>query len=225
MPRAAMSNVDRVYAQLKQMAINYDFRPRERLNEVELAAHLQTSRTPLREALNRLFTEGFLTFADKPGFYCRALTAGEVNDLYECRIAIEKQAALLAAERASDEGLTELQTLVPASAHDIETPSAQQLLLQDEAFHIRIAELSGNQELRAMLANINERIHFIRSIERERRRKRVEVEHRVIARALKEREGQQAARLLERHIHRRMDDIVDAIRIGVSRIYMRDEHR
>jgi len=65
--KTARGNVARVYRKLKLMSINYEFRPGERLNEVDLAARLGTSRTPLREALNRLSTEGFFSLKDKPG--------------------------------------------------------------------------------------------------------------------------------------------------------------
>lgn len=64
------SVVDRVYEQLKAMAVSFEFKPRERLNEGAIASRLGVSRTPLREALNRLNTEGFLQFAPGRGF-CR----------------------------------------------------------------------------------------------------------------------------------------------------------
>ena len=68
---ASDSIVDRVYEQLKAMAVSYEFKPGERLNEGELAKRLGVSRTPLREALNRLNTEGFLRFTPGKGFFCR----------------------------------------------------------------------------------------------------------------------------------------------------------
>jgi DNA-binding GntR family transcriptional regulator len=83
------SIVDRVYEQLKAMAVSYQFKPGERLNEGELAKRLGVSRTPLREALNRLNTEGFLRFTPGRGFFCRELDAHEIFDLYELRKSIE----------------------------------------------------------------------------------------------------------------------------------------
>src|ERR1700743_403542 len=83
------SIVDRVYEQLKAMAISYEFKPGERLNEGELAKRLGVSRTPLREALNRLNTEGFLRFTPGKGFFCRELDAHEIFALYALRQSIE----------------------------------------------------------------------------------------------------------------------------------------
>ena len=67
------SFVDRAYERLKRMAIGYHLKPGERLNEGELAKQLGVSRTPLREALNRLAMEGFLRFSPGKGFFCREL--------------------------------------------------------------------------------------------------------------------------------------------------------
>src|ERR1700752_1900901 len=86
---ASDSIVDRVYEHLKAMAVSYEFKPGERLTEGELARHLGLSRTPLREALNRLNTEGFLRFTPGKGFFCRELDAHEIFDLYELRKSIE----------------------------------------------------------------------------------------------------------------------------------------
>ena len=54
-----------VYAMLRNMAIAYQFKPGERLSEIELAERLGVSRTPVREALTRLVTEGFLQTATR----------------------------------------------------------------------------------------------------------------------------------------------------------------
>jgi len=97
------SVVDKVYDELKAMAINYALRPGERLNEIELSKRLGVSRTPLREALNRLSTEGFLRFIPGRGFYCRELNPKEIFDLFELRKAIEISGVRLSTHRAKAE--------------------------------------------------------------------------------------------------------------------------
>jgi DNA-binding GntR family transcriptional regulator len=94
------SVVERVYERLKSMTIAYEFKPGERLNEVELSRSLGASRTPLREALNRLSMEGLLRFAPGKGYFCRELDVHEVFCLYELRKAIEVAAVRLAIQRA-----------------------------------------------------------------------------------------------------------------------------
>ena len=83
------SNVDRITAQLRRMAAEFEIKPDERIREGEMAKRLSVSRTPLREALNRLVSEGFLTFTGGQGFFCRSLTPERILDLYEARAAVE----------------------------------------------------------------------------------------------------------------------------------------
>ena len=87
------------------MAMTFHFLPGERLNEAILAKELGVSRTPLREALNRLATEGFLTFSANNGFFRKSLDVKEIFDLYEFRMYLELSAVKLAVERATDEQL------------------------------------------------------------------------------------------------------------------------
>src|ERR1700759_2563757 len=109
------SVVDRVYEQLKEMSISFASNPGERLNEGELAKRLGVSRTPLREALNRLNTEGFLRFTPGKGFFCRELDAHEIFDLYELRKSIEVAVVRLAIKRAKDEDIDALLKFLEAT--------------------------------------------------------------------------------------------------------------
>lgn len=98
----AADSVERIYGIVKEFAIDFRFRPGEKINEVELAAQLGVSRTPVRAALNRLESDGFVASVPNKGFYARELTPDAVRDLYELRAAIEKAAFVLACQRASD---------------------------------------------------------------------------------------------------------------------------
>src|SRR5262249_15772678 len=93
---------DRVYDSVKSMPITDGFRPGERINEVDLARQLNVSRTPLREALNRLVTEGFLTTRMNKGFFARTLDPNEVFNLYEFRSSVEQAVVSIACERATE---------------------------------------------------------------------------------------------------------------------------
>jgi uncharacterized protein (TIGR02421 family) len=97
------------------MAMTYQFKPGERINEVALARRLEVSRTPLREALNRLAAEGFLTMVPNRGFVGRMLDATEIYQLYEFRCEIEETIIRLACERATEEELLDLEHFVELS--------------------------------------------------------------------------------------------------------------
>lgn len=212
-----------MYAMLRDMAIAYQFKPGERLSEIELAERLGVSRTPVREALTRLVTEGFLQTATR-GYMRRPLEVQETLDLYEARVAIERECLRLALERATDAQLQEARVYLEESRTVAGSTPVQQLVELDEGFHLRIADMAGNSELRRMLVSLNERIRFIRWIDMENvGRDSTQHEHQEILQALTARDAALSERLLSGHIALRRDQIVDAIARGLARIYLPQE--
>lgn len=211
----------RLYAAIRQRAINYDFRPGERINEVELATEMACSRTPVREALNRLVVEGLVTIVPNKGFYCRTFDADEILSLFEVRAGLEVKAVELACERAADADLAELHDWARAVTEAVEGASVENLTRDDELFHNRIAAAGGNQELVRFLEAINVRIRFVRRIEIGNRRATAFGEHIGIAGALVDRDVAEARRLMSRHIDVSVSDAVATVKEGLARIYMR----
>jgi DNA-binding GntR family transcriptional regulator len=214
------SSVGRVYEKLKSKAISFEFRPGDRLNEVAIARQFGVSRTPLREALNRLTADGFLTFSPKQGFFRKPLEVKEIFDLYELRLLIETGAARLAAERGSDEAISEIEDYLDHGADEFPERTIDNLVALDEGFHERLMKLSGNVEMLRTLQNINARIRYVRWIDMQGRRDGTQGEHRAIVQALKRRDPQQCAALLRQHIERRLDQITEAVRNSYARIYV-----
>lgn len=213
--------VDDIYDQVKAMAVSFRLRPGDRLNEVALSRELGVSRTPLREALNRLVAERLFDFRPGQGFFCRPLDAQSVFDLFELRQIIEVAAARAACAKASDQDLQCLRDELYATGIDITGLTVEAAVSRDEAFHLGIARLSGNMELLQTLTRINERIRYIRwcSLNPDRVH-RSKDEHKQVMQALLERDADKAALALSAHIARRMDQIQDAVRHGISSIYM-----
>ncbi|NOC47680.1 GntR family transcriptional regulator [Ruegeria sp. HKCCD7559] len=213
--------VDDIYDQVKAMAVSFRLRPGDRLNEVALSRDLGVSRTPLREALNRLVAERLFDFRPGQGFFCRPLDAQSVFDLFELRQIIESAAARSACTKATDEGLQRLRDELYETGIDITGLTIEEAVARDEAFHLGIARLSGNMELLQTLTRINERIRYIRwismSMDRVQKSKN---EHKHVMQALLDRDADEAARVLAAHITKRMDQVQDAVRHGITNIYM-----
>ncbi|HEY4318145.1 MAG TPA: GntR family transcriptional regulator [Herbaspirillum sp.] len=93
------SQTERAVLGIRDMVLRGDFRGGERLSEVELAARLGVSRTPIRAALQRLEEEGLLEAAQSTGYVVRSFTETDIFDAIEVRGTIEGLAARLAAER------------------------------------------------------------------------------------------------------------------------------
>ncbi len=219
-------SVERTYRELKEMAANYRFKPDSRLNESELAKKLDTSRTPLREALNRLVAEGFLTFRSGQGFFCRSLTPAEIMDLYEARAAIECEAAKLAALRAKPEDVAALETFLNESRVDYQPgTSPVDLVRLDEEFHTRLTALAGNAEMVRMLENMNGRIHYVRLIdlktlcERDGPDSVTTDPHQRILEAVKRGDADAARAEMAAHIERRLESITENVRNAFAQLY------
>jgi DNA-binding GntR family transcriptional regulator len=210
----------RVYDRLRALVIDYQIRPAQRLNEVELARRLGVSRTPLREALARLAIEGFLSFEPNRGYSRRPLESREAYELYELRRTIEIAGLGLAVDRAGDDEISALDRFWREAMARRSSRTAAELVRLDEQFHERLLALSGNAEAVRLLAGINARIHFVRWIDLDRaeRRQATYDEHGALLEALAARDRLRAIDLLSRHIDRRMEQIVEVIREGAARL-------
>jgi len=209
-----------LYDSVKEMTVNFALRPGERINEGALAKRLDASRTPLREALNRLVAERLIDFRPGSGFFCRALEAQDIYDLYDLRRILETAAIAAACENGSDADIAAIRTGPFARDQDFEDRTIAQIVAHDEAFHLALARLSDNHELVRQLIAINERIRFIRWIDMGTRATRTKGEHAAILTAVEARDAATASARMTAHITKRMDQIVAAVREGYSSIYM-----
>jgi len=218
--RSALTTND-LYEKLKEIAVLYRIRPGEHVNEIELARAFGVSRTPLREALNRLVGERLLTFQPNRGFCVRRLERQEIFDLYELRRHLEVAATRLAVKRASDADIGALRAFWEGVQGRAADTANDALLALDEAFHVRLVGLSGNKEMVHTLQLVNARIHFVRWVEMEARRLDTYDEHRAIVDLLAERDEARCVHELDSHIEMRMDEITKAVHAGVVYLYAR----
>ena len=215
-----VTTATKLYEQLKEMAVSYHFRPGERINEVELAAQLNVSRTPIREALNRLATVGFLTSTANKGFFARMLEANTLFDLYELRAFLEQAAVRLACQRASDEEIAALRDFL-LEQDESEEISAGEMLKLDEEFHLRLVDLSQNEEILKTVRSISERIRFARWVDLQSRRSS-HGQHLQVTSLLAERKEDECAAFVLAHIQKHFDQIREIIRGAVTEIYIRN---
>jgi DNA-binding GntR family transcriptional regulator len=217
------SAVDRVHTELRRMAMTFRFLPGERLNEAVLAKELGVSRTPLREALNRLSTEGFLTFSANNGFFRKTIDVKEIFDLYEFRMYLELSGAKLAVERATDEQLTGIENFLAESAREVPSRTVDDLVTLDEQFHEMLMKLTGNVQMLDSLRNINARIQFVRWLDMTDRRSGTQSEHKHIVAALRKRDRKETEGLISEHIAHRLDQIVEKVERSYGRIFVRNQ--
>lgn len=219
MENVGESAVTRTYAQLLDLVLSFEIKPGERINESELSRRLGVSRTPLREALNRLVTEGILISRPAKGFFCRQISAEEIFQLYQVRSVLELAGLKLAIERVTDAEIDAFEAFMAESRSAGDASASTQLAL-DEAFHERLLGLSGNQEMVTVLRGVNRKIRSVRWIDLTRGgRVATQDEHGQILAALRNRDAEACSAILGTHIGRRFDQIDSAIREVYGRIY------
>ena len=218
------SSVDSIYQTVRAMAAAFEFKPEERINESDLSKQLGISRTPLREALNRLVAEGLLTAQEGRGFFCRSLVPEQVVELYELRQAIETETVKRAVERATDEELQELKAYLGQIAPSYDSSaSAREIVRLDEDFHLRIAALSQNDELVRSLENINERVRYVRWISMRSKIDLTHAAHEGIVNSMLARDEAAAVNKMRAHIAKSTDEAKQTVRTAFSQIYVPGE--
>jgi DNA-binding GntR family transcriptional regulator len=195
------SVVDLAYERIRELVLEGDIAPGARLAQVELAERLGISRTPVREALRRLSAEGLVDSHPNRGFWVAELSLDAVLRRLEVRLLLEPGIARLAAERRSERHLAELERAI-AREEKARTGSAAHDASRE--FHFVLARATGNDEhVRILdslwLVEVGRRLLSRRATEVEWQGADVS-EHREIARAVADRRGDDAARLMEAHV-------------------------
>ncbi len=192
-----------VYARLKGKLLDFEIPPGSRITESELASMFQVSRTPIREALQRLETEGLVRIRPKQGCFVRELDIEEIAQYYRVRVALEQAAIEGAILNMPD---AELRELADAWGPDQRprTISPEAMQARDESFHIALAQGSGNMVLARYLSEINNHIRVVRRLDFTvaDRIDRTFDEHRGILRALLARDADGAKRQMQAHINK-----------------------
>ncbi len=219
--RRSADSSERAYNTIRKLLVEFKLKPEERINEVHLAKTLGVSRTPIREALNRLASEGFVSLTPNRGFFVRSLSTEGLIDLYELRSIIECAAFRLLCERAEDDQIDRLRAYWSSIVDGYREQPADMILAEDEGFHLMIAELSGNPELVNQLAAINARIRFIRRIQIEHRThdmSQVDAHSAIVAAAIR-RDSEGGVELLRQHIELTVSATQQALKDALLRVY------
>lgn len=191
---------DQIYDRLRSAIISGELAPGVPVIEAEIAATLGASRTPVREALRRLETEGMLEPRGARGTVVRELKRDEVECIFEIREALETLAARRASRRMSDRELRNFARLVAQMAACVDDPSEMERL--DTQFHDRILALAEGSRLKRMLGDLRADIapwRFIALATAERRHANVR-EHTEILDAMRSKDENAIVAATARHI-------------------------
>jgi DNA-binding GntR family transcriptional regulator len=166
-PSAKKSNVlaHEIVSTLKKRILSWEYPPLHRLTEETLCSEFSVSRSPVREALRVLQTDGYLTRMTNRGFVVRQLDLREIEELYQTRFALELYAIQIVAERGAPPGTVAALKKTWKAVRADPLRSAEELANLDVEFHEALAGLLGNRMLDRQLKEINARLFAFRLVD------------------------------------------------------------
>lgn len=207
------------YHQIRQGIVEGVYRPGERIVETRLADDLQLSRTPIREAIRMLQSEGLVHSLPNRGATVRALTAADIGDLYEVRGRLEALAGELAARRATKEQIDRLgasEAAFAAAVRHIDINDIEAIRtvfgLNDE-FHGAMLEAAHNSRLtQTLIRTVDHPLVFqaFRHYNLAAMRRSSQF-HRLIFEAIRAGEPARAANLVLEHVLQGRDQLLAVV--------------
>lgn len=202
-----------VYEALHDAIINQLMKPGERLMETDLAEEMGVSRTPVREAIRKLELEGYVVMIPRKGAYVAGLSIKDINEVFEIRGALEALAAGLAAQRATQEEIEEMQRNVFMEAAHWETSDLIKTIELDTKFHELIYSTSRNSRLLVMIKELRDQVQRFRTttLAVPGRMKFALDEHKRIVEAIAERDVLEARKAAHDHIESAENALLEVI--------------
>ncbi|MFF4036398.1 GntR family transcriptional regulator [Streptomyces sviceus] len=190
---------DRVYGALLELITTRALQPGQHLVESELAGHLGVSRQPVREALQRLNTEGWVDLRPAQGAFVHEPTDEEADQLLTVRTLLEAEAARLAAANAGSAGIAVLEELCAQGEGAVAADDVDLAVALNARLHAKVMELAGNAVLAELAGQVDRRVRWYYTPVARQRGRQSWIEHRELIAAIADRDEQRATAIMRQH--------------------------
>lgn len=201
---------DELVARLRDMIVEGELRPGARLPEKELCTQFGVSRTPLREALKVLASEGLVEISPHRGATVVQISRTDIEEMFPVMGALEALAGELACTNVDAAGIAEITALHHQMVAHYHRKELADYFKLNQQIHERILEAAGNATLSALhrsLAGRVRRARYMANMSPQRWAQAVE-EHEQILAALTARDGKRLAELLHRHLQHKAEVVI-----------------
>lgn len=204
---------DELVYSLRQMILEGELPPGIRVPEGEICEQFGVSRTPLREALKVLASEGLIVLMPNRGSMVSKVRVEEIADAFEMLAPLEELIGRLVVLRANDEQLQELQRMHEAMYACHRADMRAEYFRQNQAIHNRLAQLTGNEVLSTTYEALSRKIMRARSVANADRLRWEESvrEHETFMEALMARDSEQLSTRLREHSEHTGKAVVDQL--------------
>jgi len=207
---------EHVYVSIKGAIIGGEFEPGRRLIEEKLADDMKTSRTPVREAIQKLEKEGLIYRLPRGGFAVKGVTEEEVEEVFGLRGILEGYAGFLATARMDDAELKSLEDIIALEETCLQDMNVEEFIRLDGEFHDVVYKAAKNNRLYNLLHDLRDYIYRYRVIiMRYQRKPQLAVQdHKEMVASIRSRNAKQVEKLVRKHMTRGKEVIKKKIRQG-----------
>jgi GntR family transcriptional regulator, rspAB operon transcriptional repressor len=145
---------DRMFRLLRDEIITGGLKPGEPFNEGVMAKRFNASRTPIREACNRLRNAGLLVATPNKGYMVAPITIKDILNVYQLRLVVEPVCAEYAAQNLSEEEVDELERLLEPEREHPESEPHLALIELNKAFHLFLAQSTNNDRIVSLIDSL-----------------------------------------------------------------------
>ena len=204
---------ERLYGMIREQIVSGALRPGETVNEVAIAQGLGVSRTPVREAVKRLFDEGLISVLAQSGTYVTPINVRDIEEAYVIRKALEDVSVSRAAAHVSVVQLDELETNILNHETAIQRNRVNDAIRLDDAFHRMIAEVNGLHMLWRAVDISKAQMDRGRylAIPSKGNGERTIIEHRLILTALARQDVKAASTAMRDHLSQSLQSTIKAV--------------
>lgn len=197
---------ERVASALRKAIMSQEFRKGDELSIDKVASMLGISATPVREAYQMLSQEGLIKLRPNKGAIVIGMNEKWVRDHFGVRAVLEAEAARLCALNADD--ISSIELIVTKSGNLIENGDYSSYADLNQAFHLAIWNLCGNDKLRVMVSNLWNGLSLGARVTVEDYARISITEHIEIFHRIEAKDGEGAYKLMHRHIDRSMESML-----------------
>ena len=192
----------KVYHVLKNAIVRGDLAPNSKLILTEIAKSLGVSNTPIREAINKLVSEGLIKIIPNKGILVKEINIDDFQEILQVRAFLDGLIAKIASEKITDEEIDEMMGVIHEMEYTVKKDDRLNYNDLDIQFHDFLLNITGNNKLKEIYNNlINQSNRFrLRTLKIPDRMGKSLKEHREIAFKIKERNPDEANRVSQEHI-------------------------
>lgn len=192
---------------IKDNIIRVELVPGSMVSEKEISAELGLSRTPVREALIELSKSQIVEIFPQRGSMVSLIDYSLVDEAHFVRVVMEKAIVELACEMIKEEDFIGLEENLMLQEFYVDSPAPFKLLELDNEFHMKLYQICNKMQCYEMVRSMSVHFDRVRSLSLSTvKENRTVKDHRAIANAIKERNAEEAKRIIEKHISRYVVD-------------------